>query len=97
MSADTVALVGALVYEHPALRPVLAEHLDRCDGEVLAHLFLADLAGWLDRSAHVAPATCRQVGRWLETAYLRGSAEVRELIATSLPTLVPDRGEPLAA
>src|SRR5205085_10200900 len=36
-------LVGSLVYQFPALQALLEEHVDDQEGEILPHLFMADL------------------------------------------------------
>ena len=94
MSATTVAAVGALVYTHRQLLPVLDAHLIDNDGEVLPHLVMADVIRWLVEHRDTDWDTCRSVLGWLETEYSLGPAEVRGLIAVSAVEMIPDPGMP---
>ena len=98
MSASTVAFVGSLAYQFPALRPLLQVHLDDQDGEILPHLFMADLERWAeaqiqarDEASHLL---LEQVLAFLEMAYSTQGAEVEELIAVSFLEHLPRPGEP---
>ncbi|HZE66750.1 MAG TPA: hypothetical protein VE081_08985 [Sporichthyaceae bacterium] len=42
-----VAMIGALFHDHPYLMPILDEHLDDNEGEVLTHLVLSDVIRWM--------------------------------------------------
>lgn len=94
MSASTVSAVGALVYANGLLRPVLQEHLDDNDGEVLPHLLMADIIRWLVAQRTIDPMGVRSIIDWLESAYSRGDDEIRDLIAVSGVEMIPDPGEP---
>lgn len=93
MIASTVALVGALVYAHRLLLPVLAEHLDDNDGEVLPHLLLSDIVRWLVERRGDS-AQIGQIWAWLEAAYIHGDEDERDLIATSAVEMIPDPEHP---
>lgn len=97
MSAATVAFVGALVYSFPALRQVLQEHLDDQEGEVLPHLFMADVERWLEREVMNRPKQAAdEVARilaFLEDAFAAGDSEVNEVIAASFLEHLPRPGD----
>ena len=93
MSASTVALIGGLCHQYRALLPVLAEHLEDNDGEVLPHLVMSDVVRWLvarrnDRT------TCQEVWNWLENAYQQGDDDEKDLVAVSAVEMIPNPGEP---
>ena len=94
MSASTVATMGALSYEFPDLLPLLQEHLEDNEGEMLPHLYLADVMRWLAKRATVREDLCRAILRWLEDAYATGNEEIRGLLTVSGVELIPDPGEP---
>ena len=97
MSASTVAAVGALVDEFRELTPLLAEHLEDNDGEVLPHLLLADIVRWLVARVDSDQDICRSILRWLEHEYERGPEDVRGLVKVSGVEMIPDPGLPGAA
>lgn len=99
MSASTVAFIGALVHDHPVLRPVLQEHLDDMGGEVLPHLFIADVERWAE-----GEAIAKRSGRGSDLAAvlaaierefeLEHDSDVGELISVSFLEHLPRGGEP---
>jgi hypothetical protein len=93
MSASTVALIGALMYRTRALLPVLEEHLTDNDGQVLPHLVMADVIRWLVAYRTAQPELVRSVLDWLETAYVDGDEDVRDVIAVSGVEMIPDPGQ----
>ena len=98
MSASTVAFVGAFVYRFPVLRSLLQEHLDDQDGEVLPHLFIADVERWaeaqLECHDEASYALVRDVLAFLEAACCTQGDEVEELIAVSFLEHLPRPGKP---
>lgn len=92
MTAKTVALIGALFYEHEGMLPVLSEHLQENEGEVLPHLVMSDIIRWLVDHRTDEPDVCRSVLIWLESAYERGDEDERDLIAVSGVEMLPDPG-----
>lgn len=94
MSASTVAAIGALVDAYRQLTPVLAEHLEDNDGELLPHLVMADIIRWLVDHRATDPDVCRAILDWLELEYTRGPEEVRGLITVSGVEMIPDPGQP---
>ena len=97
MSAVTVAFVGSLVYQFPPLLGLLQEHLDDQEGEVLPHLFVADLERWIEaevlRHDGQPSELATKIIDFLETAVQRDD-EVAELIHTSFLEHVPRPGQP---
>jgi hypothetical protein len=94
MIGSTVAAIGALVDAHRDLIPLLDEHLEDNEGQVLPHLVMADVVRWLvaNRASH--PEVCRSVLDWLGSEYERGPDDVRGLITVSGVQMIPDPGEP---
>lgn len=98
MRAAEVAFVGALVYSHPWLMPILQEHVDDNEG-VLPHLLLADIERWAEvqlKQHGPADEQLCKVLAFLETEYATGHLHVDELISVSFLELLPRPEEPLA-
>jgi hypothetical protein len=97
LSAVTVAFVGCLVYQFPALEGLLQEHLDDQEGEILPHLFMADLERWMEQElARPGGEPTELVGQILDflEAAVRRDDEVAELIHASFLEHLPRPGEP---
>jgi hypothetical protein len=94
MSASSVAFIGALIYGHRDLLPVLEEHLADNDDQILPHLVMADVMRWLVAHRWEEPKMIRSVLQWLETAYIAGDENVRDVIAVSGVEMIPDPGRP---
>ncbi|MBA3020733.1 hypothetical protein [Propionicimonas sp.] len=90
----TLSAVWALADAHPVLRPVLDEHLTDNDGELLAHLVIADFVRWLVAHQEAEPGVCADVLAQLESEFAAGPDEVRGLIAVSGVEMIPDPGQP---
>lgn len=100
MSESTVAAVAAVaafVDEYTELAPLLTEHLEDNEGEVLPHLFLADVMRWLAARVEYDQDLCRGVLKLLERAYVRGPEDVRGLITVSGVEVIPGPGQPGSA
>ncbi len=93
MTADSVALVGALCHKYRDLMPVLSEHLKDNEGEVLPHLVMSDIVRWLVQHRDNAPF-CQEVWSWLENAFEQGSDDEKDVIGVSAVEMIPDPGEP---
>ena len=94
MSANAVAMIGALIDSHRQLIPVLEEHLEDNEGEVLPHLVVADIVRWLVAHHASQPQVSHDVLAWLEKAFTRGPDEVQGLIVVSGVEMIPDPGKP---
>lgn len=93
MSNATQEAIDTLVKLHPELAPVLAEHVEDNEGEVLPHLVMADVIRWLVAHCDTDPAVCRSVLDWMEERFHDGPDEVRGMIAVSGVEMIPDPGE----
>jgi len=79
--------IRAMVARFPGLRPLLNEHRQDQDGELLPHLFFADLTRYLlsllsDESNVCAGRDLREMLDYLDDAYGNG-ALLQELISVS--------------
>ena len=81
--ASLVATMGSLIHDHPALVPVLQEHLRGNNGEILAHPLLSDIVDHLVPMVATDPDLVGSVWAWLGEEYARGEAEVKNLIVES--------------
>ena len=46
MKAAMIAFLGNLTFQYKLLLPLLQEHLEDQNGEILPHVFMADIARW---------------------------------------------------
>jgi hypothetical protein len=92
----TVAFVGCLVYRFPALVGLLQEHLKDQEGEILPHLFMADLERWIEAELEWKGGgpteLIKQILDFLEEAVGRDD-EVAEVIHASFLEHLPRPGE----
>ncbi|WP_019876260.1 DUF7674 family protein [Sporichthya polymorpha] len=93
MSATTVSFACALVYHHPQLLPILEDHLEANDGEVLPHLLLSDVIRFAAANWSSQPAMAASIMRWIDNAYACGDEATQELIVVSGVEMIPDPGE----
>ena len=82
-------LVSRLVDEFPALRPLLAEHRDDQDGELLPYLFLPEVARWAQDAMPAEPGTVGAVVDWLEREFVRAEAAEKDLIGLGFVEAIP--------
>ena len=91
--ASDVAFIGALVSEIPQLLPLLQDHLDEQEGEILPHLFMADLERWAEILVNEGSEEQRcELSRFLnclELAFETRGEEVQELISASFLEHLP--------
>lgn len=93
MSAVTVSFVGVLCRACRFLLPVLAEHLDEQEGEVLPHLFLADVVRWSERAlSEGRTEELRRLFIELESEFVGPDEEVQEAISASFLEHLPRPG-----
>lgn len=91
------AVLEELCAEVPALQPLWAEHLNENYGELLPHVFLADVARFAVASLQGPPdqATVAQsIVMFLERAFAAGDPDVQELIGVSFIENLPRDEEP---
>jgi hypothetical protein len=72
-----------LAADVPVLGPILEEHLEDNDGELLAHLLLSDIRRWCLEHVTTDPATVQQVADGLEHALGSGDEVVENALAVS--------------
>jgi hypothetical protein len=98
MNAIDVALVGAIAYEFPALRPAFKDHLETY-AEILPHVFMAEVCRWAVRTAAIDQFDRELVALlgFLENALVRDGDSVEELIATSFLENLPGAADADAA
>lgn len=94
MSANTVAAMQSLVTKHPLLAALLDEHLSDNRGELLPHLFMADVVRWLVAHRLEYPEEVESIVLWMEESFLSGGEDVRGVIAVSGVEMIPDPGDP---
>jgi len=93
MSAATVSFVGALVRRNRALLSVLEEHLVDQEGEVLPHLFMADVERWVEVALHQGRRPdVERVLEQLEEEFNGPDDDVREVISASFLEHLPRPG-----
>ena len=73
----------------PELRPLLDEHLADQDGELLAYLFMGDVAAWLHGTSASSPDRANEVLTWLENEFVAGDFAVRNLIDVGIVEMLP--------
>lgn len=86
--------MGRLVDEHPALMPVLAEHLVDQEGEILPHILIGEVEKWCETNFKVGQDAVQQVLDWLEARYEAAAPVVQELIVVSFCEMLPYPTEP---
>lgn len=94
MSAVTVSFVGVLCRRCRFLLPILDAHLDDQGGEVLPHLFLADVERWAEQALSEGYGDeLRLLFTELESEFDGPDEEVREAISASFLEHLPRPGE----
>ena len=69
INARGVALLGALVYDHPALLPVLHQHLVDQELEILTTMLLDEIASWMRQNLAANPVEVQSILDWLDLRY----------------------------
>lgn len=80
---ETVAFTGALVWRFPELMPEFGEHLSDNEGEVLPHVFMAQVERWAEQFVSERRPLVERLLEELEKGYERGGEPVRNLIDVS--------------
>lgn len=78
-----------LVAAAPDLAPVLDEHLRDQEDELLAYVFMGDVARWLHETSTTAPARVEAVLAWLESRFVDGNFDERNLIDVGIIEMLP--------
>ena len=96
MNSKTVDFVRALVEKFSILIPVFKEHIEDQNGEVLPHVFLADITRLIINRIQkfgLEDKITRKIIDELETAYMEGNNQIIELISASFLENLPMTGE----
>lgn len=72
-----------LALDVPDLGPIVAEHLDDNDGELLPHLLLSDIRQWCLEHVATDPATVQRVVDGLDRAVGSGDEAIENAVAVS--------------
>ena len=99
-SSDAVAGIGALIYAHRDLLPLLHEHLTDNFGQVLPHLLVTDVVDWMIDNLSLKPDVCRSLLEWMEQEIVAGPPYTRNMIDVSAMEAMPGpaaRGNELRA
>jgi hypothetical protein len=78
-----------LVAAAPELGALLEEHLSDQEGELLAYVLMADVARWLTAHCSSSPRRVQEILSWLETEYVGGNFDVRNLIDVGIVEMLP--------
>ncbi|NPC40992.1 hypothetical protein [Nocardioides sp. zg-1230] len=78
-----------LVTAAPELGALLDEHLSDQEGELLAYVLMADVARWLTAHCSSSPQRVQEILSWLETEYVGGNFDVRNLIDVGIVEMLP--------
>src|SRR5262244_661104 len=103
MSTRTVRFVEVLTEMFPSLKSILATHLEDNFGEILPHVFMADVARWAielfmttERKNLTADEQRSELARllaFLEDAYAKDGPEIEEMISVSFLEHLPRPNE----
>jgi len=93
---EMVAFTGALVWMFPELMPEFAEHLSDNEGEVLPHVFMAQVERWAEQLVSERLPLVERLLEELERGYERGGEPVRNLIDVSFVENLPYPKQPHA-
>lgn len=94
MRVVQVAVLGALAWHFPGLRPELDEHLADNEGEILPHVLMSAYERWAEQAFQAADPALSPFLDFLEDAYRNGGDAVEELISVSFLEHLPRPGEP---
>jgi len=88
-----------MTHSCPWLLPLLAEHLQDQEGQVLPHLYMADVERWAEgeavRSMAAPGSEIRQLLDFLEAEFAcHSNTEIGEVISASFLEHLPRPGEP---
>ena len=86
-------LTRRLVEAVPELSTLLEEHLRDQEGELLAYLFMGDVAQWLHQQSISSPVRTGEVLAWLESQFSAGTFDERNLIDVGIIEMLPPRPE----
>lgn len=82
-------LAQRLIVDFPQLTPVMDEHLDDQEGELLPYLFMSDVARWAQTNNDTDPQAVGSLVDWLEAAFASGPQDVKDLIGLGFVEALP--------
>lgn len=90
-------LAVRLVGEFPDLAPVMDEHLDDQEGELLPYLLMADVARWAQATYASDPDAVGRLLDWLEVEFEAAEPAEKDLIGLGFVEVIPfpPEGAPL--
>lgn len=94
-ASDDVAGIGALIYAHKDLLPLLDEHLQDNQGEILPHILISGVVRWMVVNRAMKPAVCRSIMGWMEREIVAGPPYTRNMIDVSAMEAMPSPAEPV--
>lgn len=86
-------LVTELVKRVSELQPLLDEHMEDQEGELLPYLLLADVARWAQATYARDHRIVREVVDWLEAEYVHAEPPEKDLIGLGFVEAIPYRPE----
>jgi hypothetical protein len=94
--ARTVAFIGWMAFRSPVLLPLLQEHLEDNEGEVLPHVLLFQIRKWVEQEVEARGETddVRVVVESLKVGLQDGDYELWALIRTSFIDDLPESPHP---
>ncbi len=82
-------LATRLVDEFRDLTPVLEEHLEEQEGELLPYLLMADVARWARATYASDPRTVGRLVDWLEVEFEKAQPPEKDLIGLGFVEAIP--------
>jgi hypothetical protein len=82
------AFCNRLAGLHPELMSLLAEHR-RDNGEILPHVFMADVEGWFEQKVRAGERAAMALTVWLEAEYPSASPSIENVICVSFLEALP--------
>ena len=92
--AENVSFMGAMAHRHKVLLPVLQEHLEDQEGEIIPYVLMAEIARFLVSPLMIDTDNTTIIVEWLEVEFMSGSREVKDLIGAGFVEIIPNPGEP---
>lgn len=90
-------LMSRAVEAFPELQPVLAEHLEDQEGELLPYLLMADIERWSEAEVTRDTERISELIAWFENEFTTGDQEVKDLIGVGFVEMLPHTpdGDPI--
>ncbi|QBX56091.1 hypothetical protein EXE58_11860 [Nocardioides seonyuensis] len=90
-------LMLRVVEAFPELRPLLTEHLDDQEGELLPYLLMADIERWSETQVTGNAHRISELMTWFENAFSAGGEEIKDLIGVGFVEMLPHtpEGDPI--